>query len=208
MLLCDTTTKSVEFILDAVVTTIQLPFVVAWADRAIADWRRKGLNTADGLSNSLTAVTLVPAPAAGNVREVIYLSIMNNDTVAAGVRLRFNDNGVLRIIWHGTLQVQDTFFYDQDRGFYVLDSQGRLKTSATGGPTAYGPVDFTNVGSVTVLGTTHGLGSSHLLPVFKDTSAPRQVINNVDWTIDDTTFNFVATFVGNLSGRLELFKLF
>lgn len=130
MIILDTTTRSLEVDLNAVVTTNQLPFVASYVDINQSTFAMSAMSTNTGASNSTTAVTLVAAPGATTSRQLKYLSIKNSDTVATTLWVQYNDNATLREIWKGTLAVNDTLVYVDSLGWNVLDTNGRIKDSA------------------------------------------------------------------------------
>lgn len=146
----DTTTKSLEVVLSATVTTNQLPFVAGYVDISQANLVLTAVQESDGTTNNTTAVTLLSAPAASTSRQLKYLSIYNADTVSATVTVRVNNNSTTRTTWKGTLAAGDVLLFDDGRGFYVLDSAGNLKVLSVG---AAHPLLDGSIDSDTVAGT-------------------------------------------------------
>lgn len=100
----DATTRSLEVKLTGAITTNQLDWDCDYIDYLDSDQSCSDIAHADGTSNSTTAVTVVAAPSAGHTRHIKRFTIHNNDTVAAEVTLRYNNNGTFRTIWRVTLQ--------------------------------------------------------------------------------------------------------
>lgn len=132
MIVLDSTLKSLEAVLVANVAASQLVFTAAWADINTASvFSVSALSESDGLTNNVTAVTLVAAPAASTSRQLKYLSIFNADSANAEVIIRINNNGTTRIVVDIGLNPKDTLLYRNEDGFRVVDTNGNLKT--TGG---------------------------------------------------------------------------
>ncbi len=124
MVLLDTVNKSLEIVLGGVVTTNQLPFVATFADHDAAT-PTFSAGELDGLSNSTTSVTVVAAPASGQQRQLKFLSVFNDDTVAAVVTVQYNSTGgTLRTIVTFTLEPGFTLIYNDGEGFMVMDTTG------------------------------------------------------------------------------------
>ena len=66
-------------------------------------------------------------------------------------------------------------------------------------------VDFTNVPTVSILGTAHNLQTGDLDVVFyEDTGSTRQRVDNVPYSVHKTTFDVVVSFAQAMSGRIVL----
>ena len=126
MIILDTTTRSLEIVLGAIVTTNQLPFISSYVDVTTTAYTPASNN---GVSNNTTAVTVVAAPAASTPRQVKLLIVRNTDTAAATVTVRYNDNGTIRSIVSITLAVNDMMIYTDGEGWRVIDVNGQLKES-------------------------------------------------------------------------------
>jgi len=107
----DSTLKSLEIKLAGAVTTTELPYTVAWVDILDSDQSVFDVGSADGVTTGATAVSIVAAPASGHTRKITFLSVPNEDTVAAALTLQFNDNGTKRRIIKITLDVGDNLTY-------------------------------------------------------------------------------------------------
>lgn len=75
--------------------------------------------TSDGVFNGTTAVDLVAAPAASTRRVLRSIYVHNNDTVAATVTLRLNNNGSPRVIARAQLQPNEALEFTR---ITVLDA--------------------------------------------------------------------------------------
>ncbi len=110
MIVLDSTLKSLEIVLAGAITTTALPYTVSYVDLD-ASFVISTASEGDGTSNNTTAVTVVAAPAANHTRQVKFLSVYNQDTVAATVTVQINNNGTVRILCKVTLQIGDTLQY-------------------------------------------------------------------------------------------------
>ena len=130
MLKLDQTTRKLQAVLSGAVTTNQLPCMVSYSDD-------NGTTYVGGTqltnTNSTTAVDICAAPGASTVRDIDYLSIRNRDTAAATVTVMLDDNGTDYEIVKAALAVGDQLIYTHGDGWRVVDADGNLKTSATGG---------------------------------------------------------------------------
>ncbi len=123
-MLLDNTTDALEVILGATVTTNQLSFVVSFNDMtttAITPTKNVGI------TNNVTAVNLIAAPASGHVRQLRNCSIYNADTVPQLVTVRFNDNGAFRSVIVVMLMANETLQYAYGKGWSAYDASGSLR---------------------------------------------------------------------------------
>jgi hypothetical protein len=107
----DATTKSLEIDLAGAITTTQLPYTIDWVELLESDMSVVDTGSGDGTTNSTTAVSVLAAPASGRVRKVTFLSVSNEDTVAAVLTVQLNNNGTTRRIIKVTLDVGDNLTY-------------------------------------------------------------------------------------------------
>lgn len=121
--------RSIEFVLGGAISTNQLPFVCQYCNTT-----REGLqhdNTALGISNNTTAVTILAAPGAGQKREIKSLSVYNADTASATVTVRLNDNATLRSIVVVTILTGEHLLFTTASGWFVLTAAGFIKSTST-----------------------------------------------------------------------------
>lgn len=111
MIVLDTTTKSLEVILGAVITTSQPDITCSAVDLLDSDQSVSDVVNTDIAANSTTAVEIMAAPAAGHTRVVKTVTVYNKDTVDATVTLRKNDNGTFYILAKPTLATGETLIY-------------------------------------------------------------------------------------------------
>lgn len=129
MIILDTELKSLEFVLDSIITTTDLTFVSSWVDY---DTTTTTPSESDGISADTTPVTLVAAPASGFKRQVSTLSIANKDSVDTWVTVSVNNNSSLRRIIKVKLSAGDSLFYDNGQGWYVITDTGGIKGNSGG----------------------------------------------------------------------------
>ncbi len=117
MIILDATTRSLEAVLAGAVTTNQLVVVTGYVDVTITTYIAGSSNT---ITNNTTGVTILAAPGASTQRQLKFLSVFNNDTAAATVTIRYNDNTTLRTLAKVSLGVSDTLQYTDGEGWRVL----------------------------------------------------------------------------------------
>jgi len=111
MLKLDSTLKSLEVVLAGAPATTQVPIVVSYVEIDQTTFAVTTMSELDYASNGVTAVSIIPAPAAGKTRKVDFLSIVNVDTAPVTVTVRVNNNGTMRIVKKITLAVGDNLEY-------------------------------------------------------------------------------------------------
>lgn len=129
MIRLDTTTRKLQAFLSGAITTDQLPITVCWSDKTSTTYT--GGTTVTN-TNSAAAVDICAAPGASTVRDIDTINIVNIDTAAATVTVRYNDNATLYILFKAVLAVGDQLTYVHGQGWAVLSSSGAVKTSAGG----------------------------------------------------------------------------
>lgn len=132
MKLKDTTT-TLEILLDAPVTADELDVTVAFINSFIRPFPNEvqtKVSADDGNqeaeTDGTTPVTILDAPENSYKREVSFASVYNADTVAAIVTIRYSTP---RTIVRCEIQSGETLVYARGHGWYVLDAEGRIKTS-------------------------------------------------------------------------------
>lgn len=114
MIILDATTKSLEVILGAVITTSQPDINCNAVDILDSDQSVSDVVNTDIAANSTTAVTVMAAPAAGHTRVVKSLTVYNKDTVDVTATVRKNDNGTFYILTKTTLATGETLVYSSE----------------------------------------------------------------------------------------------
>lgn len=89
-----TTTQTLRIVLGEAKTTNDCDICAFWGDTTVPFT----LGAQDEVSNGVTPVTVVAAPAANVQRQVKEVRLHNNDTVNHSVTLQFDDNGTIRIL--------------------------------------------------------------------------------------------------------------
>jgi hypothetical protein len=113
-----------EFKLGSAVATTEFSFVASWFEANMF-----GGNKNTGESNGTTSVKLIEGPDQGDrptLREARKISIKNVDTASNDVYVQYNDEATERPIYHCNLQPGSTLFYEEHRGWYVMDKFGSL----------------------------------------------------------------------------------
>jgi hypothetical protein len=93
-------------------------------------------------TNGVTAVVLMTALAApATAKSIDNLRVVNSDTAAVTLTLRYNQSGTFTTAFKVTLAVGDQLVYDREEGFKVLDANGNEKsiTSAIAAASASAP---------------------------------------------------------------------
>ncbi len=114
MIVLDATTKSLEVVLTGAITTNQLDCTCHCVDLQDSDQSVSDVVNTNIASNSVTAVTIMAAPAASHTRAVKAITVYNKDTVAAEVTVRINSNGTFYILTKTTLAVGETLVYSAE----------------------------------------------------------------------------------------------
>jgi hypothetical protein len=111
MIILDGGLKSLEVVLTGTVV-IELPVCASYVDVLNLDLSVTGYLSSDAQTAGLTPVAVVGAPAAGHTRTIKLLTVRNSNVLPAGVVVRLNNNGTIRILWGGTLDPGDTLQYE------------------------------------------------------------------------------------------------
>lgn len=126
MIRLDTQQRKLQAFLGGAVATTSLDVVACFFEFGNeAQRREKSCMQLSRLSGA-TPVDIVDAPPAVMNREIDYLSINNNDSAAATVTVRLNDNGTFNKPFVVTLAVGDSLHFGR-AGWSVMDSSGAIK---------------------------------------------------------------------------------
>lgn len=130
MIVIDASTRKLEVVL-AAAPVAQLQWVTTYV---ALDTATKSLtpHTATGVTNSTTAVTIVPATTPDPYIQVKYISVYNSNSATATVTVSLNDNSSLRTLYKAALPAGAALYYSDTRGWYTLTSLGALSTLASG----------------------------------------------------------------------------
>jgi hypothetical protein len=124
MLILDTVNRKLQVALAGVVTATELPWVASYVDVAAPDVYAPGC--AHGVTAGVADVDIVPAPAAGKVRQVKYLGIYNKDSAAADVTVKLDDAATERELVRITLAAKSTLVYTDGEGWRVINTAGQI----------------------------------------------------------------------------------
>lgn len=113
-------TDTIDVVLGGAPTTNQLPCIPSWGD---STGSMGGVPVA---TNGTTPVVVVPAPASGVTRLLNSLSIPNIDTSAATVTVNRVTTGGTYEMAKVALPVGSQLFYENGKGWYVLDANGNF----------------------------------------------------------------------------------
>jgi hypothetical protein len=124
MITLNSTTDSIQVILDSSVTTNQLNCVSIYRDTTTTGITPSSNVT---LTNDTTTVNLVSSPSSSVSRLVEYISVYNSDTNGAFVTIRFSDNGTYYTLFRTILSVGDKLEYSDKSGFKVITNTGSVR---------------------------------------------------------------------------------
>lgn len=147
MLSLTTVLQKLQVVLTAAKTTTDMPWTVSYDNMSLSTFAVKSAN---GTTNGVTAQDAVPVPAAGEENVVKHFSLSNVDTASKTAVVRILDNATPRIVVRALLAVGDTLYYEDGRGWYVLDANGAEKTSGSGGGGSVTVTEMDGVPSVSV----------------------------------------------------------
>ena len=129
----DNTTRKLQVLLDATVSTTACDVIVCYRDEnRNAPQAIGAVPSATYLStvSSATVVDMLPAPLVNTVVRVPErISFKNRDTTTRTPTFRFNDNATTYQFWSPQLLTGESAFYDEGRGWYSTDSNGAVKTA-------------------------------------------------------------------------------
>jgi hypothetical protein len=131
MIVLNSTLRKLEVVLAGTVTTNQLQVTTHFTDTRAAGVT--GIGSQVSNTNNTTDVDIVSSPTSGVTRAIDSITIYNKDTVAATVTCKYSDNGTEYILVKATLTAGDTLQYENDHGWWVVDSTGATKISGGGG---------------------------------------------------------------------------
>lgn len=154
-IILDSTTDTLQGALSSSPTT-------SWeATSGYADYTTTTLDLGQAsqtFSNTSDA-NLVGAPASSTQRIVKWVSVYNADNAAGTITIKLDLNGTERKIGVWTLNPGDSLIYNENVGWYVMDSSGARKQINTliapiGSPTKFYGIDAANLTATKTLTST------------------------------------------------------
>lgn len=113
MIVLNTTTRKLQILLAGAVSTTELPVRVSYQDYRVEDGQTS-YGDDPVVTTGASAVDILAAPRSGIVRTVNEITVVNTDTAAATVTIRYNDNGTTYILLKVTLAVGDNLIYQAE----------------------------------------------------------------------------------------------
>lgn len=125
-MILNSTTDSLEIVLDKSATTNQVSFCVHYIE-----YTSTGATPMSnyGVTNNTTAVNLISSPSSNTQRQLKYCSINNRDTDDIGVKIRLNNNGNFTNILNPFLKVKNSIQFTEELGWRVYNDYGYERTS-------------------------------------------------------------------------------
>lgn len=123
-------THALEILLSGAVSTTELDWFVAYADKA-SNVMTPG--SSSGTTTGATSVQIVAPPAASHQIKITFLSVWNTDTASATVTVRRDVSGTNTVVYRATLAAGEQLVYIDERGFVVYATTGLEKGGASGG---------------------------------------------------------------------------
>lgn len=115
------TNEKIEIVLAGTVTTNQLEWTVSYQD-ITSSGMTLPQSSAQGLTNNTTSVDMVSAPAAATNRQVVYISVYNDDTVDAIVKIKKDVGGTEYIYVNQGLRAGETLEWSREIGWQINGS--------------------------------------------------------------------------------------
>jgi len=117
------------------------------------------LEQASQTFSSTSDANIVGSPASSTQRIVKWVSIYNADSAAGTITIKLDLNGTERRIGKWTLNVGDSLIYNENVGWYVMDSNGARKEvnvliAPLGSPTKFLGIDAANLTATKTLTST------------------------------------------------------
>lgn len=129
-MLLSSNTHTLEIVLGGAVSTTELDWVCAFADKATGTLDP---GVAVGVTSGATSVVVCSAPAASHQKKITFLSVANVDTATATVSVLFDVSGTDKLVFKATLTTGRRLVYQPETGFVVYDSAGLPAAGAGGG---------------------------------------------------------------------------
>lgn len=121
MIVLQASNQTLQAVLGGNVTTSQLDVACVYFDQlpqsTTSEPRRTHKLTA---TNNTTDVTIVAAPGDGIVRNISNVTVFNDDTVAATVTVKIDDNGTEWVLVEQALAASESLVYEHGTGWQIL----------------------------------------------------------------------------------------
>lgn len=139
-----------QVLLAGAITTVECPILATIEE---ANSRGTSDRTVDSITTGATAVDLIAATA-GVRRKLKNFSLHNADSANVTATVRYyNENGTTRTVIKVILATLETLMYDEERGWYCIDANGRQKAASS-------TADSTTISIALSAGDSGGLRAS------------------------------------------------
>lgn len=119
-------TDKLEIVLGSSVTTNQLEWVVSYQDITSAGMTLPQ-SSSQGLTNDTTTVDMVTAPAASTNRQVVHISVFNDDTTSETVIIKKDVSGTEYFLVDVLLQPNDTLEWSRETGWKITTGTSQAR---------------------------------------------------------------------------------
>ena len=121
-----TSVDSVTASLNAAKTANDMDFYATFRDITLTTFLA---GRALGVTAGASPVTVVPSPLTDTQRVVDYISVFNADTASKVLTVMFGDGEHTRILWKGSLGINERVQYQEGSGWKVFDASGQEKVT-------------------------------------------------------------------------------
>ena len=125
MIRLDTHLRKLQAVLGGAITTSQPTAIVCYTDKENESQKKFFIEAFTATLNSTTPVDICPAPDKVMVREIDSIHIRNNDTVAATVTVKVDDDGTGYEIIEASLGAGETLVYTASEGWKTISAYGQ-----------------------------------------------------------------------------------
>jgi len=126
VLILKTITDSITAVLGAAKTANDMEFYAGFRDMTVTAF---AADRNVGVTAGTTPVSLVTSPGTDVQRVIDYISVFNTDTASKVLSIFFNDNSTTRILWKGTIGINERVQYQEGSGWKVFDASGQEKVT-------------------------------------------------------------------------------
>jgi|GEM_PF-6492984 len=158
-MILDTTSKVIEIILGEAKTTTDCDFNIDYADTVSGSTFVPG--SSPGVTNGVTLVTALAAPAASAQRNVKFISVYNNDTVNHNVTVRSYDGANRRIYVKAAITPGQVLSWMQGAGWSIVAAApGQIIGTGTNDDAAAGNLGELSNNLATGVALTSGVATN------------------------------------------------